>query len=205
MHAHVDADAGADSSGADSSVQPNGDATIQFSFDHGCAGEPTTSLRVQIPDGVTDVVPAPVDGWQTAVTATEFSWTGGSIPDSQPAVFAASMRVSGQAGTTIWFPTVQGCPTAEEAWIATPAPGEPEPANPAPSIELPFTISAPSTEAPATSTTRTTLVPGEAAITQEGSPRDNTGLIVLLVAVAAIVVAAVALYLRYRGRGNTTS
>jgi uncharacterized protein YcnI len=204
MQAHVDA-----SASAASSIQPNGDASVQFGFDHGCAGQPTTSLRVQIPEGVTDVVPQPVDGWQTSVSDTEFSWTGGSVPDSQPAVFVATMRVSGQEGTTIWFPTVQGCPSAEEAWIAIPAPGEAEPDNPAPSIQLPFTISPPATEEPPTteapSTTRTTLVPGEAAITQEGSPRDNTGLVVLLVAVAAIVIAAVVLYLRYRGRGNTST
>jgi uncharacterized protein YcnI len=203
MHAHVDA-----SAGAESSIQPDGSATVQFAFDHGCDGEPTTSLRVQIPDGVSTVVPQPVDGWQTSVTATEFSWTGGSVPDSQPAVFTAAMSVSGEAGTTIWFPTVQGCPSAEEAWIAIPVAGEAEPENPAPSIELPFTITPPSTDAPAPSaapsTTRTTLVPGEAAVTQEGSPRDNTGLIVLLVAVGVIVGVGLALFFRYRGRGNTT-
>jgi uncharacterized protein YcnI len=203
MQAHVDA-----SAGAESSIQPDGQASVQFAFDHGCDGQPTTSLRVQIPAGVTDVVPQPVAGWQTAVSAAEFSWTGGSIPDAQPAEFAVTMRVSGEAGSTIWFPAVQGCPTAEEAWIAIPAPGEAEPANPAPSIELPFTISPAATEPTTTvapSTTRTTLVPGEAAITQEGSPQDNTGLVVLLVAVAAIVITGVVLFFRYRGRGNTTS
>jgi uncharacterized protein YcnI len=200
--AHVDADP------TGSTVAPDGTATVQFSFDHGCDGEPTTSLRVQIPDGVSDVEPQPVDGWQTNVGATEFSWTGGSTPDDQPAIFVATMRVTGQQGATIWFPAVQGCPTAEEAWIEIPVEGEPEPANPAPGLLLPYTIEptggpSPTTAAP--STTRTTLVPGEAAVTPEGSPRDNTGLVVGLVAVGAIVAGAVVLYLRYRGRGNTTA
>ncbi len=190
----------------DSSVDMTGAATVTFTFDHGCSGQPTTSLRMKIPDGVTNVVPQPVDGWQTAVTATEFSWTGGSIPDGQTGTFTATMEITGTAGTTIWFPTVQGCPSAEEAWIEIPAAGAPEPENVAPSIVLAVdvttTTAAPTTAAP--STTRTTLVPGEAAVTQEGSPTNNTGLVVGLVAVGAIVVGAVALFVRYRGKGNTS-
>ena len=53
-------------------------------------------------------------------------------------------------------------------------------------------------------TTRTTLVPGEAAVTKEGSPQSTTGLVVGLVTVGAIVIGAGVLYLRYRGRGNTS-
>lgn len=195
---------------SDSSVAPDGAASVTFSFHHGCDGQPTTSLRIQIPDGVTDVAPQPVDGWQTSVTTTEVAWTGGSIPDGAQGDFTATMRVSGAAGTTIWFPTLQGCPNGEEAWIETAAPGEPEPENAAPSIVLTSTIGTPgtsattSTTASSSGTTRTTLVPGEAAITQEGSPQNNAGLVVLLVIGAIIVVTAGVLYLRHRGRGNTT-
>lgn len=190
----------------DSSVDPAGMATVTFSFHHGCDGAATTSLRVQTPAEVTDPVPQPVDGWQTAVTPSEFSWTGGSIPDGDEGTFTATMQVSGEAGTTIWFPVIQGCPGAEELWIETAATGAPEPENVAPSIVLAQTVDPPSTTAAPTtaapSTTRTTLVPGEAAVTEEGSPTNNAGLIVGLVAVGAIVVGAVVLYLRYRGRGN---
>ena len=48
------------------------------------------------------------------------------------------------------------------------------------------------------------LVPGEAAVTKEGSPQSTTGLVVGLVTVGAIVIGAGVLYLRYRGRGNTS-
>ena len=194
---------------SDSSVEADGQATVAFSFHHGCAGEPTTSLRIQVPAGVSDVVPQPVDGWQAASSAQEFSWTGGSVADGQEATFTATIRVTGAAGTTIWFPTVQGCPSAEETWIEITAPGGAEPENVAPSIELAATVGTTATPAPPTttaaqpSTTRTTLVPGEAAVTKEGSPQNNTGLVVGLVAVGAIVVGAVVLFLRYRGRGNT--
>lgn len=193
---------------SESSVEPDGQATVAFSFHHGCAGEPTTSLRIQVPDGVSDVQPQPVDGWQTASNATEFSWTGGSVPDGDEATFTATMVVSGAAGAAIWFPTVQGCPGAEEAWIEVPDAGGAEPENVAPSITLAVAIEATTTTPPTTaaqpSTTRTTLVPGEAAVTKDGSPQNSTGLVVGLVAVGAIVVGALVLYLRYRGRGNTT-
>ena len=196
----------------DSSVTPDGTASVTFSFHHGCAGQPTTSLRIQIPEGVTDVVPQPVEGWQSAVTSTEVSWTGGSIPDGDEGTFVATMRVSGEAGTTIWFPIVQGCPTAEEAWIETAEPGAPEPENAAPSIVLETTIAAPSpTGAPgadpsntaSSNTTRTTLVPGEAAVTEAGSPQSDVGRVVFFIVVAIIIGTGAALYLRYRGRGNT--
>jgi hypothetical protein len=52
------------------------------------------------------------------------------------------------------------------------------------------------------STTRTTLVPGQAAVTQEGSAQNNVGLVVLLVVTAIIVSTGVVLYVRNRGRGN---
>lgn len=194
----------------DSSVAPDGAATLTFTFRHGCDGQPTNSLRIQVPEGVTDVVAQPVDGWQSSVTATELAWTGGSIPDGVEANFTATMQVSGPAGTTIWFPAVQNCPSGEEAWIETAAPGQPEPPNVAPSIVLATTIeatttttAAPPTTAASSNTTRTTLVPGEAAVTEAGSSQNTTGRVVFFVVVAIIVGGAVVLFLRYRGRGNT--
>ena len=55
------------------------------------------------------------------------------------------MQVSGAAGATIWFPTVQGCPSAEEAWIEIPAAGGAEPENVAPSIVLTADVAATTT------------------------------------------------------------
>ena len=97
----------------------------------------------------------------------------------------------------------------EEAWIEIPAAGGAEPENVAPSIVLtadvaPAATTPPSTARTPSTHTRTTLVPGEAAVTKEGSPTNTSGLVVGLVAVGAIVVGAVVLFLRYRGKGNTT-
>lgn len=199
--AHVEAE--------EPAVGPDGQATLVLSFSHGCAGQPTTGLRVQIPAGVTDVAPQPVPGWTTQLTATEFGWQGGSVPDHEQATFTATLRVSGQAGQVISFPTIQQCPTAEEAWIAIPQPGQPEPPNPAPSITLTADVApAPTTTAPGATTTAPPTSAGPATTTapqpasSSGSSGGNGGLIVFLVVAGAILIGALVLYLRHRGTGR---
>jgi periplasmic copper chaperone A len=200
--AHVEAD--------EPTVGPDGVTTIDFSFDHGCDGQPTTSLRVQIPDGVTEVVPEPKDGWEVRVSASEFGWTGGSIPDAEPATFRAAMRVSGEAGTTIYFPTLQGCPTAELAWIERPDPDGPEPEDVAPSVTLTETVApaAPATgaDAPTGSTPAAVLEEADTTddtdTTDEASNRSTTGLVTIIVIVLIISGGAGLLYLRHRGKGR---
>ena len=61
------------------SVAPDGAAVIDFGFHHGCDGAATTGLRIQIPEGVTAVVPQPVDGWNVSVSPTSAS--GGKEKD----------------------------------------------------------------------------------------------------------------------------
>jgi uncharacterized protein YcnI len=185
-------------------VDDTGIATVTFTFDHGCDGEPTTSLRVLIPEGVAEVAgdTAP-DGWTFATDGTEFGWSGGSVPDGDAASFTATMRVWGQEGDTIWLRTVQGCPNGEEAWIEIQEPGQPEPPNVAPSIVLPSTFAAPATTAepttpPTTAEPTTTSTFANVAITEEGSPQNNVGLVVGGIAVGAIVIGALVLYLRHR-------
>lgn len=203
--AHVEAD--------EPTVGPDGATTVEFGFDHGCDGQPTTSLRVQIPDGVTDVVPEPREGWQVQVSATEFGWAGGSIPDAEAATFRASMRVSGAAGTTIYFPTLQGCPTAELAWIERPDPDGPEPEDVAPSVTLTETIAPAATGDPAASAGETATTPPPsatepleaataAASDDEASTRSTAGLVTIIVVVLIVGGGAAILYLRYRGKGR---
>jgi periplasmic copper chaperone A len=186
-------------------VADDGTATVTFTFDHGCDGLATASLRIELPDQASDVTAASeVEGWQFASSGTEFGWTGGPVADGDPASFTATMRVWGTEGDTIWFPTVQGCPPiSEEAWIEIQEPGQPEPAYVAPSIVLPRTIEPPTdtTAEPTTTSTApitTTSTFPNLAITEEGSPRNNVGLVVGGIAVGVIVVGAIVLYLRHR-------
>ncbi|MCD9624435.1 DUF1775 domain-containing protein [Rhabdothermincola salaria] len=185
---------------------------VTFSFDHGCAGQPTTSLRVQIPDGVSDVAAEAPEGWTSTVTDDELRWDGGSIPDGETVPFVATMVVTAPEDTTLHFPTIQGCPTAEEAWIQIPDASNPEPDYPAPSIVVGTTTDATLADEPqgteaAAATTPTTRPPLEdSPIASREVDRSTSGLIVFIGVMVVIIGGAVVLYLVYRPkRGSSES
>lgn len=111
---------------------------------HGCEGAATTTVRVQIPEGVIVAKPMPKAGWEvqlvegdyaqtydyygTAVTSgvTEIVWTGGNLPDNFYDEFVFRARITGFApGTQLAFPVVQECgPDLAERWIEIPAEGQ---------------------------------------------------------------------------------
>lgn len=185
-------------------ISDDGVATVEFSFNHGCQGQPTNALYVQVPSNVSDVTPQPLPGWTVESGADRFGWSGGSVPDHERITFTATMRVWGEAGQIIWFKAIQKCGELEEAWVETPAPGAPEPENVAPSITLPRTIQAPTTttttppttSAPSSSVTTSTVA--EAAMAEESGSQSTVGLVVLGVVTAAIIGGALVLYLRHR-------
>jgi len=124
---------------------------------HGCEGEATRKLRVQIPEGMIAVKPMPKAGWEletvtgkyaksydnygTPVTegVTEIDWTG-DLPDAfyDEFVFRGTLTDSLTPGTVIYFPVVQECATKTERWIEIPAAGQdPESLEtPAPALKL---------------------------------------------------------------------
>lgn len=125
---------------------------------HGCNGEATNTLRVQIPDGVIAVKPMPKPGWTlTTVTGVhgkthdyfgkpmaegvrEIIWTGGALPDGQYDEFVFQARLTGdvaEAGT-LFFPTIQECATGTERWTEIPAKGVDRHGltSPAPSLKI---------------------------------------------------------------------
>ena len=195
-HAHV--------TSSDEPVVSGGRTPVTFRFDHGCSGQPTTSLRVQIPPGVADVVAEDPPGWTSTVSAEEIRWQGGSIPDAEVASFVAVMTIDEPEGTIVRFPTLQGCPTAESAWIQVPDPANPEPEYPAPQIVIGTSTDAALAAEPAGPTTTSapaaSRVPlQDTPITSAGSDQNTAGLIVFLVVVAIIAGGAATLYLRHRG------
>lgn len=94
-----------------------GTTTVEFSFHHGCDGAPTTGLRIQLPEGATDVEPQDPEGWTSTVSGGELAWTGGSVPDHDEATFVATMTLVDPEGTTVFLPTIQQCGSAQEDWI----------------------------------------------------------------------------------------
>ena len=198
--AHVEAEGTTDASGI---------TTVTFAFTHGCAGSPTTGLKVQLPDGTTLVTPQNPTGWTSTTTGGELSWTGGSIPDSTPGEFVASMRIVGTTGTTIFLPTVQVCAAGQENWIEKTE--DPEAENAAPRIVLGETVAPDTTSSTAstssttvTSTTAkaTTATTGAASSETNDQASNNVGTLVLILVVAAIAVGGLVLYLRNR-KSNT--
>lgn len=112
---------------------------------HGCGGASTTSIRVQIPEGVIAVKPSPKAGWTLNTTSgdykqtydyfgtkvskgvTEIAWSGGNLPDAwyDEFVFRAYLAKSLKPDTTLYIPIVQGCEGgATERWIEIPAVGK---------------------------------------------------------------------------------
>jgi uncharacterized protein YcnI len=137
-----------------------GKATVlTISVGHGCAGSPTTRVAVQIPQGVNEVTPSLLYGWQVHKKVTKLSqpiflddgdqitqrvdqvvYTASSpLPDGYRAAFELAMVLpAGSAGKTLTFPTVQTCQQGEVAWTQLAQEGQdPEKLDaPAPSIEI---------------------------------------------------------------------
>lgn len=121
---------------------------------HGCGHKPTKALRVQIPDGVYNVKPMPKPGWNLETVTGEYAkpfdnhgtemtegvreivWSGGELPDEwyDEFTFRGAVGADLVAGSTIYFPTVQECDGAKEAWIDVT--GAAEASNPAPGLKI---------------------------------------------------------------------
>lgn len=124
---------------------------------HGCEGEATLKLRIQIPDGVVSVKPMPKAGWTLETVTgpysktfsngyadvsegvTEIIWTG-ELPDAfyDEFVFRGVVSDAFAIDSTVYVPIVQECATKSEAWIEVPAEGQSsdELEMPAPGIKV---------------------------------------------------------------------
>ncbi len=131
---------------------------ITFRVPHGCDGAPTDTLELLIPHGVTGVQPKWMAGWTIGTepgTTVEAStspdasaepveplvgvvrWSGASLPDSQYLDFQIRAVLPETPGV-VYFPIVQRCGDAEEAWIQIPEAGQTEDEldRPAPSVTI---------------------------------------------------------------------
>lgn len=199
--AHVD---------AEGETAATGITTVTFTVEHGCGTSPTTSMKIELPAGTTEVKAQETAGFTAAVTADTLTWSGGSLPAE--GTFVADMRVVGTAGDTIFLPTIQGCSVGENDWIEKT--DDPEADNAAPRFTLTQTV------APASSTTSTTAAgstPTTKAtsttqsvteITSDAAAKDvqivkdsdnsPIGTIVIILVVLIIAGGALILYLRNR-------
>lgn len=123
---------------------------------HGCETLPTTTIRIQIPDGVVAVEPVPKPGWTLETIMAPYSepvtyfdqtltqgvreviWKGGSLPDGQYDEFVFDGQLQGEVGQILYFPVVQECGEVVSRWIDIPTEGQnsDDLEEPAPAVTL---------------------------------------------------------------------
>jgi uncharacterized protein YcnI len=123
-----------------------GELAFDFLVGHGCDEFGTTSISVQIPDGVKEVAPEDEPGWRLTTkggeeSVREVTWTTTRVPLDPHHLGRFGMSLAlpdGQPGDVVYFPTVQRCEQGVTRWIETPAAGgsEEDLQNPAPAITL---------------------------------------------------------------------
>ena len=90
-------------------------STLMFRPGHGCDGDATNALSVEVPDGVTGAKAQQKAGWKlsTSNDGRTITWSGGSLPDDQFDEFG--LRVTwpkaaiGSAPQKYYFKAVQTC------------------------------------------------------------------------------------------------
>ncbi|WP_083484449.1 DUF1775 domain-containing protein [Loktanella sp. 3ANDIMAR09] len=127
---------------------------ITLRVPHGCNGEATNAVRIEIPDGFYAVKPMPKAGWtlttQTGPYAEPYDnhgremtegvraviWSGGDLADDHYDEFTirGSVGPKMSAGQAMFFPAVQTCANGTADWTDTS--GSRDVPNPAPSLEL---------------------------------------------------------------------
>lgn len=92
-------------------------STLMFRPGHGCDGDATNALSVEIPAGVTGAKAQQKAGWKisTSNNGSTITWSGGNLPDDQFDEFG--LRVTwpkaaiGSAAQKYYFKAVQTCNT----------------------------------------------------------------------------------------------
>jgi uncharacterized protein YcnI len=115
---------------------------LRFGVGHGCDGQATTALKIEIPAGVAAARPQPKPGWTLSAErppgepgrTASITWTG-ELPASQFDEFLILVHLPPDAGP-LAFPAIQSCGAAQNRWTETPQPGGARPDHPAPVVVL---------------------------------------------------------------------
>lgn len=110
---------------------------------HGCDGQPTDTVRVEVPEGYIGVKPQPKAGWDLAIESGDYAhpyklhgrdvssgpkvvtWSGGVLQDAHYDEFVLSGTLAGvEAGQSLFFKTLQLCADDGVAWDEIPAAGQ---------------------------------------------------------------------------------
>ncbi|MCG6882185.1 MAG: DUF1775 domain-containing protein [Silicimonas sp.] len=125
------------------SVKQGATSKITVRIGHGCGGEATLKVRVQVPDGMISVKPMPKADWtlETVVQpyaksyelfgssitegVKEIVWTG-ELPDAwyDEFTFRGNVTTDIPAEKLLFIPVVQECANGAERWIEIPVEGQ---------------------------------------------------------------------------------
>lgn len=154
----IGAPAGAHVGTSIDSVPAGSSTPLGLTIGHGCGESPTTSVAVQIPEGINNATAFAKAGWTvtsekadlaTPVTSSHgeevtdrvavITFTaeeGNALPTDLRDTFTVNFAAPDTPGEKLYFKTIQTCETGENAWIDEwDGTGE-EPESPAPSIEV---------------------------------------------------------------------
>ena len=135
-------------------VEAGATTKITLRVPHGCDGEATNAVRIEIPDGFYNVKPMPKAGWEVSTETGAYetpydnhgtmmsegvlsvTWSGGDLPDAFYDEFTlrGSLGPQMSAGDVLFFPSVQTCANGTADWTDTS--GSHDVPNPAPKITL---------------------------------------------------------------------
>lgn len=108
--------------------------TAELRVMHGCDGQPTDTVRITIPDGVTRVTPRMISGWEVSVETRKLEtpillhgfavdevvdallWTGGSFPDFSFEQFEFRAMMPDEPGRRLDFTVRQSCGDLNLNW-----------------------------------------------------------------------------------------
>lgn len=186
---------------------------LTFSVPHGCEGEATTAVAIQIPEPLYSVTPTVNPNWDVELVPVELDepitdshgnevtervdevvYTAHTpLPDGHRDAFELSLRLPEEtAGQTLAFPVIQTCGDTEHPWIQVAEEGQDPDAldSPAPLIEVTA-----AEEAAATDTGETPAeAPAEAAESdEEGSSNGALTYIALALGAVGVLLGALGL------------
>nr|WP_157017485.1 DUF1775 domain-containing protein [Mesorhizobium xinjiangense] len=122
---------------------PAGSYKAVMRIPHGCDGQATHTVRIDIPEGFVGVKPMPKSGWTIDIEKGDYArsydlhgervssgvkaviWSGGALPDQHYDEFVVRGTLAGvEKGQKLYFDTLQRCAGAEVAWTGHPADGQ---------------------------------------------------------------------------------
>jgi uncharacterized protein YcnI len=139
-------------------VPAGGFTAVTLTVPHGCEDSPTTQLAIQIPEGINDVTPAIVPGWNIEIgiealpepivdahgnelteresVVTYVAEPGNELQDGFRQSYTIGFKAPDTPGETLFFKSIQTCTVGETAWIEEfDGEGE-EPDHPAPAVAV---------------------------------------------------------------------